>query len=234
VFGSFNDLRSFFGWLAKDAGRADTIMAGMRMKQPGMADVAVLTPLQLKNLFAACKGEGIIALRDKAILWMLFETGLRRSELSGLMMSDVTVKEGSAYVRRGKGGKPRITIFGPSSADALRRYIRTTKAVRLKHWGEADSPLFLSRYGTRLGYSGFGVLITKRGNQAGIDHLHPHMMRHAWRHYAEEAGLNDTEICTLAGWTTTRQLFRYGRHRAVERAVTAARANPVGAVLRRR
>jgi hypothetical protein len=62
-FGSYNDLRSFFTWLAKDTGRGDSIMVSIRVKQPDVADVPVLTPDELRALIGTCKGDGVIALR---------------------------------------------------------------------------------------------------------------------------------------------------------------------------
>jgi integrase/recombinase XerD len=148
VFSAFHDLRSFFGWLAQDT-RAVNIMEGMKIKTPGMTDVPVLSEAELRALIGACKGESIIALRDKGIILLFLETGMRRMELTNLMLSDVSLKEGTCYIRRGKGGRPRVVIFGPATADALRRYLRAVKTTRAKHWGEVDSPLFLSRYGRR-------------------------------------------------------------------------------------
>ena len=88
----------------------------MKIQTPDSADAPVLSVQQLKALLAACKGEGTIALRDKAILWMLLETGLRHMELQKLMLFDVNAREGTCYVRRGKGGRPRTVVFGPATA----------------------------------------------------------------------------------------------------------------------
>jgi integrase/recombinase XerC len=233
VFGAFHDLKSFFGWLAQDT-RAANIMDGMKHRTPGMADVPVLSEAQLKALLGSCKGEGIIALRDKAIILLFLETGIRRMELQKLMLSDVNLKEGTCYIRRGKGGRPRVAIFGPATSDALRRYLRVVKATRSKHWGETDSPLFLSRYGVGLGYGGVAVMLAARGGAAGIPNMHPHLLRHAWCHYSLDGGVGDSNVITLAGWTSGRQLARYGRALAVQRATAAARANPVANVLRKR
>jgi site-specific recombinase XerD len=134
VFGAFHDLKSFFGWLAQDT-RAANIMDGMKIKTPGMADVPVLSEAQLKALLGSCKGEGVIALRDKSIILMFLETGMRRMELTKLMLSDVSLKEGTAYIRRGKGGRPRVVIFGPATSDALRKYLRVARTTRQSSGG---------------------------------------------------------------------------------------------------
>lgn len=239
VFGSFNDLRSFFSWLAQDT-KTENIMDGMRAKTPEIKDVPVLTVEQIKALLGTCKGDGVIALRDRAVILMMIESGVRRMELTGLgdapgfWMSDVDFKAGSAFVRKGKGGKARLVVFGPATADALRKYIRASRAVREKHWGETDSPLFLSIHGCGMGYGGLGLMLTRRGNNAGIPGLHPHQLRHTWVHYSLAGGVGDQNVITLAGWTTAKQLARYGKSEAVNRAVTAARANPVGRMLTRR
>jgi site-specific recombinase XerD len=233
VFGAFHDLRSFFGWLAQDI-RTANIMEGMKIKTPGMADVPVLSEVQLKALVGACKGEAVIALRDRCIILLFLETGMRRMELTNLLLSDVNLREGTAYIRRGKGGRPRIVIFGPATADALRKYLRAVKAVRAKQYGETDSPLFLSRFGIALGYGGVAIMLKARGDAAGIPSMHAHLLRHAWAHYSLGSGVGDSNVITLAGWTSGRQLARYGRALAVQRATAAARANPVGRVLRQR
>jgi integrase/recombinase XerC len=233
VFAAFHDMRGFFEWLAKDI-RTANIMEGMTRKTPAMADVPVLSEAQLKALIGTCKGEGIIALRDKAIILMFLETGIRRMELQGLRLSDVSLRESTCYIRRGKGGRPRVAIFGPATADALRRYLRAVKVTRERHWGELDSPLFLSRYGVALGYGGVAVMLKSRGDAAGIVGMRPHLLRHSWCHYSLDGGVGDSNVITLAGWTSGRQLARYGRALAVQRAAAAARANPVGNILRKR
>jgi integrase/recombinase XerD len=188
----------------------------------------------LRALIGTCKGDKVIPLRDKAILLMLLETGLRQSELSDLALIDVNVREGNAIVKRGKGGRGRVVIFGPATSDALRKYLRAVRQARIEHWSSETGPLFLNRYGEKLGYSGIGVMVKARGRQAGIPDLHAHMLRHAWTHYCLNSGVGDQNVITLAGWTSPRQLARYGRAMAVQRAMTAGRAHPVAAVLRQR
>jgi integrase len=78
-------------------------------------------------------------------------------------------------------------------------------------------------------------MLKARGDAAGIQAMHAHLLRHAWAHYSLDSGVGDSNVITLAGWTSGRQLSRYGRALAVQRATAAARANPVATnVLRRR
>jgi integrase/recombinase XerD len=97
-----------------------------------------------------------------------------------------------------------------------------------------EPALFLNQWGQRLGYAGIGQILERRGRQAGIDGLHPHVLRHTWAHHARRAGVNDSEVITAAGWTTGAQLARYGRAGAVQRAREAFHAHPVAGFVRGR
>jgi integrase len=155
VFGAFHDLRSFFGWLAQET-RAANIMDGMKHKTPGMADVPVLSEAQLKALLGSCKGEGIIALRDKAIILLFLETGIRRMDLQNLMLSDVNLKEGTCYIRRGKGGRPRVAIFGPATSDALSEVPARGESHQGKALGRRRFPAVPVKVRRRTGVRGSG------------------------------------------------------------------------------
>jgi len=88
--------------------------------------VPVLEPGQLGDIYKACTGRTPQEiLRNKAIVLLLLESGLRRAELSALDISDVDVKSRIVMVRRGKGGKSRESVLGDDTAQALWRYLRT-------------------------------------------------------------------------------------------------------------
>lgn len=59
-------------------------------------------------------------------------------------------------------------------------------------------------------------MLTARGDAAGIPNMHSHLLRHAWCHYSLDGGVGDSNVITLAGWTSGRQLARYGRALAVQ------------------
>lgn len=70
-------------------------------------DVPVLTPQHLKALLSVCKGDTFPALRDRALILLLMESGLRRTECISLHVNDLDLRSQTAVVRRGKGGRGR-------------------------------------------------------------------------------------------------------------------------------
>ncbi len=173
---------------------------------------------QIAALVASCSGRNTIDLRDRALITLMLETGARRSEVIGLDVEDIDFLRSTARIRNGKGDKPRETIFGPATSQALRKYLRARKSL--------EGPLFLGVTKERLGYAGIGFAVKRRGEAAGIEGLHPHILRHTWCHYALTK-IDSADVQTLAGWSSPRQLERYGAVMKVSRALAAGRANPV-------
>jgi integrase len=112
------------------------------MKPPLVPDQPpeVLRDEELKKLLKVCEGSDFVSRRDTAIIRLLIDSGMRRSEISGLKVSDVHFDQGVAIVL-GKNRKPRACPFGKKTAQALDRYLRTRSAHP-----DAD--------GESLGYSG--------------------------------------------------------------------------------
>lgn len=120
----YNNLLAFFAWLTDDADLPVNPMAGIpRFKAPVPA-TPILTVDQVKAVLGACAGKDMLSLRDRAIVLLLFESGMRREELVKLEVGDVDLHTRTAKIRRGKGGRPRVVAFGPDTTDALRRYLR--------------------------------------------------------------------------------------------------------------
>ncbi len=225
VVSRYNDLKSFFRWVAADYEIVNPLL-GVPRQTADMPDVPVLEPDQLRKLLAACKGRGFLELRDHLAIMMLFETGLRRTELISIQLDDIDQQAMSIRVRI-KGGKIGTAFYGKDTADALRKYLR----VRAEYEGTA---LYLNYKHEPLGYAGVGQLVARRGKMAGIEGLHPHVLRHTACHYLRESGVQDSDVIVLMRWTNGTQLKRYGRAKELERAAKAVRAHPLGDVLRRR
>jgi integrase/recombinase XerC len=214
----YNDLKVF--WQCECAKTGQAYPLGSIPRPPDIVtSPAILTGAQLKSVLDACDGRGFLALRDRAIVLMFMDSGMRRSELVALDIADVMpLKANQVVIRRGKGGKPRITTFGPDTALALHTMLRMRPAA------ESHEPLFTSSNGRRLTASAIGYMLKRRGKQAGVPGLRPHIMRHAWAHSNLADGVAEHDLMTLAGWTTTAQISRYGAALATERALTAGKA----------
>ena len=131
-------------------------------------------------------GEGPIVDRDRAILELLYSSGLRLSELTDLDCGDVDVQDATVRVT-GKGNKTRNIPVGSAAVDALERWLplRPTPAD-----ADAEQALFLSQRGRRIGERAIQLRIRRLARRNGLGQdVHPHMLRHSFAtHVLESSG----------------------------------------------
>jgi len=217
----FRNLRVFFGWWAEEEEQPNP-MQGLTLRAPEDKPVPILTPQELKALLKATEGSSFLQRRDRAILLILMETGIRRGELAGLTLDDVDLDNRALWVM-GKGSRPRSVPLGHVAVREIERYIR----VRAKHRYARQDALWLGAEGP-LTYGGIGLMLTRRGRKVGIPDLHAHMLRHAFAHYYRANGGNTDDLMRLAGWKSETMLRRYGASLADERAMAAGHALALG------
>lgn len=130
--------------------------------------------------------ESPLHLRDKAMLELLYATGLRVSELVSLRPGDLNFSLG--YLRTmGKGGKERLVPFHQAAGERVQEYLERGRSHLLK--GRQNEFLFLNRSGQRLSRMGFWKVLRQYALQAGITtHLSPHTLRHSFATHLLEAG----------------------------------------------
>jgi len=116
-------LNTFFGWLEKEELIADNPVAHLKTPRFDHKVVQALSPNEIKRLLDTCSGKSMLEVRNKAILSILLDTGLRVSEFASLRLEDVDVNTGAILVRRGKGGKQRVVRIGLKAQKALWRYV---------------------------------------------------------------------------------------------------------------
>jgi integrase/recombinase XerD len=217
-------VRRYTAWLL-DEGEIDTDPF-LGVKAPKL-DVRIVTPLtddQLRDLIKACAGPEFRDRRDEAILRLMIETGARAGEVVSMRLEDVDLSAGRAVVVRGKGGRGRAIPFGPQTAKAIDRYIRTRRSHRL-----ADTSwLWLGERGKEFNYDGLHKTLAYRAAKAAIDGFHPHKLRHTAAHRWLAAGGSEGGLMAVAGWTRPDMLLRYTRAQASERAAVEARGLNLG------
>ena len=220
-------MQAFFRWLVAEGELKRSPMATMQPPKVDETLTPVLTEDELRRLLKACDGSGFRERRDMAIVRLLIDCGLRRAELCGLTVDDVSVADSFVTVQRGKGGKARAVPIGDKTAQALTRYLRARRVHRL-----ASLPNLWLGKGGAVTPSGIAQVIRDRGMSVipPIDRvkLHPHALRHAWAHYFRMADGSETDLMTLAGWSSPAMLRRYGASAAVARAFATHRRIGVG------
>jgi integrase/recombinase XerC len=168
------------------------------------------------------------SVRDRALLEVLYGSGLRVSELCGLELASIDLAAATARVR-GKGDKERMVPLGSQSVAALREYLDVRGELRHdKHGTQDASALFLGKSGERLGVRQVQLLVKRYGVLAtGSSALHPHALRHSCATHLLDAGADLRSIQELLGHASLSTTQRY-THVSVDRLQAAyTRAHPL-------
>jgi integrase/recombinase XerD len=164
---------------------------------------------EVDRLLSAPPPDKPTGLRDRAMLDLLYATGLRVSELCGLPMSAVEREMGLLRVT-GKGNKQRIVPFGEAAGAAIDQYLRDGRPRLLK--GRASRSLFVTARGSAMTRQTFWKLIRGYGLRAGISRpLTPHVIRHSFATHLVEGGADLRSVQIMLGHTdiSTTQVYTH-------------------------
>ncbi|MBI5138125.1 MAG: tyrosine recombinase [Nitrospirae bacterium] len=195
----------------------------------------VLPKQDVATLLDGAGGATRADLRDKAMLETLYGAGIRVSELVGLDLGDVRLKDGLVRVW-GKGNKERIVPMGAAAARALEDYIAVWGPWRAGGRAEPRrSPLFLNRSGNRLTTRGMALILKKRLAESGVlTRVSPHGLRHSFATHLLDGGADLRAIQELLGHVSLSTTQRY-THVSTERLKEAYQAaHPLARAGRRR
>ncbi len=197
-----------------------------KLSQPDTPNklVPVVSDDELTRLLDTCRGKSYRDRRDMAIIRLFLDTGARLTEVANLKLADVDLRRDGVLVQ-GKGDRQRFIPFGERTGQAISRYLRT----RNRH-PATDSPyLFLAERGQEpLKPNGIKIMIRRRGNAAGIPHMHAHRLRHTLSHVWQREQGNESDLMAIMGWRSPEMLRRYGASAAAERAENTHRTLKLG------
>lgn len=169
-----------------------------------------LTQEEVNHLLAAPDVSKPFGLRDRAMLEVLYATGLRVSELVGLKIAEVDL-EGSFLRTLGKGSKERIVPLGDTSLDYLNRYLQESRPHFLRR-RLANPFLFLTQQGGPMTRQYFWQLIVRYGRSCGLaKKLNPHVLRHSFATHLLENGADLRAVQIMLGHSdiSTTQIYTH-------------------------
>ncbi len=189
-------VRGFFAFRIEEGNRADDPTAHLEAPKRIQRLPKVLTEDEVGRLLAAPDPERPNGLRDKAMLELLYATGLRVSELVGLRLAQLRL-DGGFLVAFGKGSKERIVPVGEAAERSVRRYLAEVRPVLVR--GRTDV-VFVTRRGGGMTRQGFWKLLKGYGRAAGIDRpLSPHVLRHSFATHLLEHGADLRVVQAMLG-----------------------------------
>ena len=203
-----SSMRSFFRFLVVMDHRADDPTDTVESPKLWKVLPKFLTPEEVENLLSAPKIGTMKGIRDRAMLEVLYTTGMRVSELTGLHLDMVILDPGLVRVM-GKGGKERIIPLGTQAIQWLGRYLEEARP-RLNR--RLRGEVFLSNRGTPLTRQAFWKLIKGYARQAGLTKpLSPHVIRHSFATHLLENGADLRSLQMLLGHAdiSTTQIYTH-------------------------
>jgi len=215
-------LRSFYRYLNRESLVSADPLSTVSAPKLEKRLPTFLTIDEMASLLKAPDVSTLQGLRDRAILELLYASGLRLSEIVSLDLGDVDLN--SRHIRAwGKGSKERIVLMGIPAAKALQRYV---KQGRPKLLGKKNTQaLFLNRFGNRVAERRIQYIIKKYARQAGLDtRVFTHIFRHTFATHMLDGGADLRAVQELLGHVrlATTQIYTHVSQNQIRRTYLAA------------
>jgi site-specific recombinase XerD len=179
-----------------------------------------LTPGEVQQLLDACT-RGVTGVRNRAMITLLYRSGLRVSELLSLKPSSIDLANRSIRLLDTKSGKPQTRGFHPGADDALARWLERRATLSLPK----GAALFCTLDGSSVSDDYVRVMLKRLAVKAGIEkRVHPHGLRHTFAVQLEAAGTPVTVISKLLGHSSVAVTATYLDHLTNHQAVSALAA----------
>jgi integrase/recombinase XerD len=195
-------LHSFYRYLRREGAIAHDPAAELRGPRKSQRLPRVLSRDEVAHLLSSPRGTGPLALRDRALLELMYACGLRVSEAIGLTLADVSEEEGLLRAR-GKGSKERVVPIGTAALHALRAYFARGRPVlvdRAKTGQHSEEALFVNSRGRALTRQGLYKIIQGHARRAGLEErMSPHTLRHSFATHLLAGGCDLRSLQEMLG-----------------------------------
>jgi integrase/recombinase XerD len=202
-------LRSFYRHLRREGLRDSDPTATLSAPRRNRKLPQVLTRAEVERLLAQPRGLDPHALRDRALLELMYASGLRASEAIGLDVDDVDIEE-RVLTARGKGSKERVVPIGQAALKALAAYLDKGRPKLVKNRPEGH--LFVNFRGGQLTRQGLYKIVRRHATSAGLaDRMSPHTLRHTFATHLLAGGCDLRSVQEMLGHAdvSTTQLYTH-------------------------
>jgi integrase/recombinase XerD len=203
-----SSLRRFYRYLVREGLRHDDPTRLIEAPKLGRSLPDSLTELEVDNLLNAPR-DSALGIRDRAMLELIYATGLRVSELVNLTLSQLGLQQGLVRIV-GKGNKERLVPMGEEAQARLEQYLRLARPELLK--SRSCDHVFVTTRGAGMTRHAFWHIVKRYALQAGIQkHLSPHTLRHAFATHLLNHGADLRVVQLLLGHSdlSTTQIYTH-------------------------
>ena len=205
---SISALKRFYQYFVREKLISDTPMLNISQPKAGQSLPKTLSEAEVEALLNAPNTEEAMGLRDKAMLELLYATGLRVSELVGLRMEQINLRQAVVFVK-GKGNKERLVPLGEEAMYWLEQFLKGGRAQMIKH---ATDFVFPSKRGVGMTRQTFWHRIKHYAILAAVESpLSPHTMRHAFATHLLNHGADLRVVQMMLGHSdlSTTQIYTH-------------------------
>ncbi|MCK8129546.1 site-specific tyrosine recombinase XerD [Pseudoalteromonas sp. 2CM39R] len=205
---SISALKRFYQYFVREKAIADSPMVNIAQPKAGQSLPKTLSEAEVEALLAAPDIEDPMGLRDKAMLELLYATGLRVTELVGLRMEQINLRQAVVFVK-GKGNKERLVPLGEEAMYWLEQFLKVGRSQMIKH---ATDFVFPSKRGIGMTRQTFWHRIKHYAILASVESpLSPHTLRHAFATHLLNHGADLRVVQMMLGHSdlSTTQIYTH-------------------------
>lgn len=189
-------IKAFYHFLFREKRVSEDVAEDLKAPKIEKRMPGILTAEEVDSLLSQPSGDSAKECRDRAMLELLYATGIRVSELLSLQMSDVNLKMG--FLMCGSAGRERVIPFGNKARGALMKYLASARGTMIAD--EAEQVLFVNCSGQPMSRQGFWKLLKQYAKKAGIDsEMTPRTLRHSFAAHLLENGADLQSVQEMMG-----------------------------------
>lgn len=192
-------LRSFYQYLLRQQVIEENPFSYVHLKKKSLRLPRFFYEEEMKALFESVAGDKPLELRNRAILEVLYGSGLRLSECTGLTLSVIDF-DNEVMLIHGKGDKERYVPFGSYAADALQDYFENGRKVLMEKYGREHDFVFVNHLGDPITPAGIEYVLNQVIKKSSLtSDIHPHMLRHTFATHLLNNGADMRTVQELLG-----------------------------------